>query len=124
MMCAPSAKIMEMHSTREDNRSISEIPQSVLEAERWLKKHAARFHYKISGYRNRGHLSKDEADIIELYAISTSTIWIKVFPFLLKFIGCETLTEYVEHKTKTRRSISTNRKITWKEQRRVCEKIW
>jgi len=113
---------MILHSTRENHKT--EIPESVITAERWLRKNAPRFYIKISAWRNCKLFTELDLSVFQTYAGCFGEIWNRIQPFVFKFLNVESVSEPVEPKIKTSRVPSTGRKKTWKEQGRNQESYW
>jgi hypothetical protein len=63
------------------------IPESVLKAERTLRKKYPWLHRKISGYRNQGQVSEDEMFRIEMFSMieAPGVEWEKLLPLVNAF---------------------------------------
>jgi hypothetical protein len=124
MMCAPSAQRMVMHPTREDNNKLQDIPESVITAERWLRKNTPLFYIKISAWRNCKLFTDLDLSVFQTYAGYFGEIWSRIQPFVFRFLNVESVSEPAEPKIKTGRIPSTGRKKTWKEQGLNQESMW
>lgn len=76
-----------LDSCSDRTSKIIELPKSVTDAEKWLRRHASTLYSKTASLRNCGIFHEFELDRAEVISKCSGLNWNKVKPFFLKFCG-------------------------------------
>jgi hypothetical protein len=84
--------------------SKDQVPESVVTAERWLRKNCPALYKRISGWRDYKILTEINISEFQMWCGYFGESWNRVQPFVFRFCNCKDVTEEVEPIKKRLRS--------------------